>query len=112
MKVTGRGRSFLRLQQQPGLFVARDAWRLHTGRQYYIPVSRKTLINLGFVRQVTFGSLAQEKARTVLVNGAWKKAAGYFIDLYEKVGQDPVTSLITTSRTVFEQVMSQLAQDQ
>lgn len=39
-------------------------------------MSRKTLVNLGFVRQVTFGSLAQEKTRTVLINGTWKKAAG------------------------------------
>lgn len=26
--------------------------------------------------QVTYGNLAEEKARTVLINGAWKKAAG------------------------------------
>nr|XP_045609480.1 uncharacterized protein LOC123765089 [Procambarus clarkii] len=112
MKVTNRGRSFLRLPQHPGLFVARDAWRLHTGRQYYIPVNKKTLINLGFVRQVTYGSLAEEKTRTVLINGAWKKAAGYFVDLFEKVDQDPVTSIITTSRGVFEQLLAQLIPEQ
>ncbi|XP_047469589.1 uncharacterized protein LOC125025608 [Penaeus chinensis] len=87
---------------------SRDAWRLHTGRQYYVPVTKKTLVNLGFVRQVTYGSLAEERTRTVLVNGAWKKAAGYFVDLFEKSGQDPVTSVITTSRSVFEQLLGQL----
>ncbi|KAK8747388.1 hypothetical protein OTU49_016787, partial [Cherax quadricarinatus] len=112
LKVTSRGRSFLRLPQHPGLFVARDAWRLHTGRQYYIPVTKKTLINLGFVRQVTYGSLAEEKTRTVLINGAWKKAAGYFVDLFEKVDHDPVTSVITTSRSVFEQLLTQLLPEQ
>ncbi|XP_071540162.1 uncharacterized protein [Panulirus ornatus] len=111
LKVTSRGRSFLRLPQHPGLYIARDAWRLHTGRQYYIPVARKTLINLGFVRQVTYGNLAEEKTRTVLINGAWKKAAGYFVDLFEKVDQDPVTSVITTSRSVFEQLLAQLIPD-
>ncbi|XP_042858369.1 uncharacterized protein LOC122244511 [Penaeus japonicus] len=108
LKMGGRSRSFLRLPRHPGLYVARDAWRLHTGRQYYVPVTKKTLVNLGFVRQVTYGSLAEERTRTVLVNGAWKKAAGYFVDLFEKSGQDPVTSVITTSRSVFEQLLGQL----
>ncbi|XP_064094040.1 uncharacterized protein LOC135206630 isoform X1 [Macrobrachium nipponense] len=108
VRVKSRGRSFLRLPQHQGLFIARDDWRLHTGRQYYVPVTKKTLINLGFVRQVIYGSLAEEKSRTVLINGAWKKAAGYFVDLFEKVDHDPVTSLITTSRRVFEQILVQL----
>ncbi|CAL4090763.1 unnamed protein product, partial [Meganyctiphanes norvegica] len=108
IKMGNRGRAFLRLPRHPGIFVARDAWRLHTGRQYYVPVSKKTLINLGFVRQVTYGSLAEERSRTVLINGAWKKAAGYFVDLFEKAGQDPVTSVVTTSRDVFEKLIGQL----
>lgn len=108
VRVRSRGRAFLRLPQHPGLFIARDAWRLHTGRQYYVPVAKKTLINLGFVRQVIYGSLAEEKSRTVLINGAWKKAAGYFVDLFEKVDHDPATSIITTSRRVFEELLVQL----
>ncbi|XP_064093912.1 uncharacterized protein LOC135206466 [Macrobrachium nipponense] len=71
-------RSFLRLPQHQGLFISRDDWRLHTGRQYYVPVTKKTLINLGFVRQVIYGSLAEEKSRTVLINGALEESSRLF----------------------------------
>ncbi|XP_076034048.1 uncharacterized protein LOC143020942 isoform X2 [Oratosquilla oratoria] len=109
IKVVGRkGRAFLRIPRNTGIFVARDTWRLHTGRRYYVPITRKLLINLGFVRQVMYGSLTEEQSRTVLLNGKWKKAAGYFLDMYERDTEEPVTSIITTSRTIFEQLMAQL----
>ncbi|KAL7641342.1 UNVERIFIED_CONTAM: hypothetical protein RMT77_008481 [Armadillidium vulgare] len=103
-----RGKGFLKIPIQNGVFIARDVWRLHTGRQYYVPVTKKTLINLGFVRHVNYGRLSEEKSRTLLMDGAWKKAAGFFIDLYEKAGQDPMTSIITTNKDTFEKILGQL----